>query len=234
MGGPAPLLVAMPGADVTSVVLIALLPGCRPRQLPHTHRGPLQPPASLAQGGAAAISGGSDGAWALPIGALVLGLRHLGLGGYAPQVWGGGGAAGLGRPLTAAPNPYASPQRAAFSHLSAAPPSLAPPVSCCMGCDARAVTLSRGVHASRLLCRNAWPSSASWRPGSVPAASRRWTTRSGGAGQWLQVSPGQGCAAQAEQGLDEGMQYSAARQRMLRPHAAPFVARSWCHPPSAG
>ncbi|KAL4419085.1 hypothetical protein ABPG77_010024, partial [Micractinium sp. CCAP 211/92] len=37
------------------------------------------------KGGAAAIAGGSDGGWALPIGALVLSLRHLGLGGYAPQ-----------------------------------------------------------------------------------------------------------------------------------------------------
>jgi hypothetical protein len=36
------------------------------------------------QGGAAAIAGGSDGGWALPIGSLVLGLRHVGLSGYNP------------------------------------------------------------------------------------------------------------------------------------------------------
>jgi len=47
----------------------------------------LPPPLSLSpQGGAAAISGGSDGGWALPIGALVLGLRHIGLSGYGAQV----------------------------------------------------------------------------------------------------------------------------------------------------
>lgn len=49
-------------------------------------------PLPPAQGGAAAIASGSDGGWALPIGALVLSLRHLGLGGYAPQV----GARGQG------------------------------------------------------------------------------------------------------------------------------------------
>lgn len=38
------------------------------------------------QGGAAAISHGADGGWALPIGALVLGLRHIGLSGYGAQV----------------------------------------------------------------------------------------------------------------------------------------------------
>jgi hypothetical protein len=38
------------------------------------------------QGGAAAIAGGSDGGWALPIGSLVLGLRHVGLSGYNPTV----------------------------------------------------------------------------------------------------------------------------------------------------
>ncbi|KAL4433837.1 hypothetical protein ABPG75_000278 [Micractinium tetrahymenae] len=37
------------------------------------------------KGGAATIAAGSDGGWALPIGALVLGLRHLGLGGYSAQ-----------------------------------------------------------------------------------------------------------------------------------------------------
>ncbi|PSC69113.1 water chloroplastic [Micractinium conductrix] len=37
------------------------------------------------KGGAGGIASGSDGAWALPIGALVLGLRYLGLGGYASQ-----------------------------------------------------------------------------------------------------------------------------------------------------
>ena len=34
------------------------------------------------QGGAAALAGGNDGTWALPLGALVLGLRHVGLGGF--------------------------------------------------------------------------------------------------------------------------------------------------------
>ncbi|PRW57887.1 water chloroplastic isoform A [Chlorella sorokiniana] len=37
------------------------------------------------QGGAQAISRGSDGGWALPIGALVLGLRHIGLSGFGAQ-----------------------------------------------------------------------------------------------------------------------------------------------------
>ncbi|KAL4852989.1 Phosphoglucan [Chlorella vulgaris] len=36
------------------------------------------------RGGASTIAGGSDGAWALPIGSLVLGLRHIGLSGYNP------------------------------------------------------------------------------------------------------------------------------------------------------
>eukprot|EP00887_Chlorella_sp_A99_P004965 scaffold4.g4965.t1 len=36
-------------------------------------------------GGPAALAGGSDGAWALPLGALVVGLRHLGMGGYETQ-----------------------------------------------------------------------------------------------------------------------------------------------------
>ena len=38
-----------------------------------------------AQGGAAAIVAGSDGGWALPIGALVLGLRQVGLSGFEQQ-----------------------------------------------------------------------------------------------------------------------------------------------------
>lgn len=37
------------------------------------------------RGGAGALGGGSDGAWALPIGALVIGLRHLGLSGFNPS-----------------------------------------------------------------------------------------------------------------------------------------------------
>lgn len=44
----------------------------------HTHAPPLPP----AQGGAAALAGGNDGTWALPIGALVLGLRNVGLCGF--------------------------------------------------------------------------------------------------------------------------------------------------------
>ncbi|GAB4819879.1 hypothetical protein N2152v2_006925 [Parachlorella kessleri] len=34
------------------------------------------------KGGAGALAGGNDGTWALPLGALVLGLRHVGLGGF--------------------------------------------------------------------------------------------------------------------------------------------------------
>ena len=37
------------------------------------------------QGGAAKLAGGADGAWALPIGAAVLGVRHMGLGGWQQQ-----------------------------------------------------------------------------------------------------------------------------------------------------
>ena len=37
------------------------------------------------QGGAANLSAGTDSAWALPIGAAVLGVRHVGLGGWQPQ-----------------------------------------------------------------------------------------------------------------------------------------------------
>ena len=37
------------------------------------------------QGGAAKLAGGADAAWALPIGAAVLGVRHMGLGGWQPQ-----------------------------------------------------------------------------------------------------------------------------------------------------
>lgn len=36
------------------------------------------------RGGASALSSGSDGAWGLPLGALVVGLRHLGLSGFDP------------------------------------------------------------------------------------------------------------------------------------------------------
>ena len=39
----------------------------------------------LSQGGAAQLSAGQDPAWALPIGAAVLGVRHMGLGGWQPQ-----------------------------------------------------------------------------------------------------------------------------------------------------
>lgn len=49
------------------------------------------PPAShppLMQGGAETIARGNDGGWALPIGALVLGLRHIGLSGYNAKVCG--------------------------------------------------------------------------------------------------------------------------------------------------
>lgn len=53
--------------------------------MPHI---PILPPATTVQGGAATISRGSDGGWALPIGALVLGLRHVGLSGYGAQVRG--------------------------------------------------------------------------------------------------------------------------------------------------
>lgn len=34
------------------------------------------------QGGAEALAQGGDKAWALPLGAAVLGVRHLGLGGW--------------------------------------------------------------------------------------------------------------------------------------------------------
>jgi hypothetical protein len=40
------------------------------------------------QGGAETIARGNDGGWALPIGALVLGLRHIGLSGYNAKVGG--------------------------------------------------------------------------------------------------------------------------------------------------
>jgi hypothetical protein len=40
------------------------------------------------QGGAPSIAHGSDGAWALPIGGLVLGLRQIGLNNYNPTVGG--------------------------------------------------------------------------------------------------------------------------------------------------
>ena len=43
-------------------------------------------PRRCLQGGAGAIAGGADGGWALSIGALVLGLRHIGLSGYGAQV----------------------------------------------------------------------------------------------------------------------------------------------------
>lgn len=36
------------------------------------------------QGGAEGLAGGPDGNWALPIGAAVLGVRHMGLSGWAP------------------------------------------------------------------------------------------------------------------------------------------------------
>jgi phosphoglucan,water dikinase len=36
------------------------------------------------QGGAGALAGGTDGAWGLPLGAMVLALRHLGLSGFEP------------------------------------------------------------------------------------------------------------------------------------------------------
>jgi hypothetical protein len=38
------------------------------------------------QGGADALAGANDGGWALPIGCLVLALRHIGLNGYNQQV----------------------------------------------------------------------------------------------------------------------------------------------------
>jgi hypothetical protein len=40
---------------------------------------------SVRQGGAAALAGEGDGGWALPIGAAVLGVRHVGLGGWQPS-----------------------------------------------------------------------------------------------------------------------------------------------------
>lgn len=38
----------------------------------------------MLQGGAAALASGSDSGWALPVGALVLGLRQVGLSGFEP------------------------------------------------------------------------------------------------------------------------------------------------------
>ena len=37
------------------------------------------------QGGPEVLAGAADGAWALALGALVLGVRHVGLGGWAPE-----------------------------------------------------------------------------------------------------------------------------------------------------
>lgn len=37
------------------------------------------------QGGPAELAGGEDSAWALPMGAALLGVRHVGLGGWQPH-----------------------------------------------------------------------------------------------------------------------------------------------------
>lgn len=42
-------------------------------------------PVHFVQGGAEAVASGPDAGWALPLGAAVLGIRHVGLGGWQPQ-----------------------------------------------------------------------------------------------------------------------------------------------------
>ena len=59
---------------------LAWAPGQNPAG-PPPHR-PHSCVRACVQGGAAALAGGPDSGWGLPIGALVLGLRHLGLSGF--------------------------------------------------------------------------------------------------------------------------------------------------------
>lgn len=60
----------------SNTVSLACLPSHTPRTFEHIH--------THSQGGAAALLNAHDRAWAPALGALVLGLRQMGLGGWAP------------------------------------------------------------------------------------------------------------------------------------------------------